>query len=271
VVKLSAGTFKISSQIVVKSNITIRGEGMGKTIIQGLSGLSIYMSGIISFQSAGHSWDLSYWQSTPTAAVNLDSGYTKGSTILTTASAHGLKVGEYVLIDQLNSDTSNPPVTTTDSKGCSVNCGRCLSGCGSDNYVSGTRSLAQLGKVAAVPSSTQLTLEVPLYRSYDASLSPQIIKVAGMTENSGLEDLTIDNQTSNAHVALSMDAAANCWMLRTEVIRTNYILVDLYHVYRATISSSIFRGTDPPSGPAIYYGMMMAPAVDASLFENTIS
>ena len=126
VVKLNAGTFNVSSAIQLKSGITLRGAGMGSTIIMGASGMSSgYVLGVGTSSGLGTS-------------VNLSSTASKGSTTITTSTAHGWSVGTIILIDQLN-DTSGkygPVVTNVGTDGTCTWCGR----------GSGARSMGQSGK-----------------------------------------------------------------------------------------------------------------------------
>ena len=117
VVKLNAGTFKVSSSINVKSGITLRGGGMGTTIIQGASGMSGYILGV-----SGGNFGTS---------LSITAGLTKGSTTITTSMAHGWSVGDIILIDQLNDTSGDPVVTNVGTNGTCTWCGRS----------SGTRSL----------------------------------------------------------------------------------------------------------------------------------
>ena len=120
-----------------------------------------------------------------TTSVNILGGLTKGSRNIVTA-AQTWRVGDIILIDQLNNASDNPPVTSAGDGGSCTWCGRS----------SGSRSLGQMAKIIAVPDSTHATLEIPLYWNYDINLSPQATKVNGVTNDTGIEDLTIDNSLS---------------------------------------------------------------------------
>ncbi len=202
VVKLDAGTFNVSSAITVKSGITLRGSGMGKTIIKGKAGTTgTYLVGMKS-----SSYSLS-------TSIALSSGLTKGSTTITTATAHNWIAGDIVLMDQLNNAQDDPPVNSTGKSACTW-CGRS----------SGTRSMGQLVKIVAVPSSTSATLELPLYWDYDRTLTPQGTKLNGVTRDAGVEDLTIDNMLSasssqgSSGGTIVLTGNSNCWLLRVEAI-----------------------------------------------------
>lgn len=258
VVKLNAGTFSVSSQITVKSGVTLRGAGMGASIIKGTSGMpGAYLVGFNAGNSVGTS-------------ISITGGLSKGSSTITTGSAHGLAVGSMVLIDQLNDTGGDPKVTSVGTNGTCTWCGR----------ASGTRSLGQIGKVVAVPSSTTATLEVPLMWNYASNLSPQVTKLGGTTSNAGIEDLTIDNSLSGSSkqggngATIAHYGTSNCWQLRVEGIGTYETMVKMLRSYRDTIRGCKFHEGTPalPStgtqyGTSRAYGIWLNPA-SSNLIEN---
>jgi len=259
VVKLNAGTFNISSPINVKSGVTLRGAGMGSTIIKGISGMSgAYVIGFNAGSSLGSS-------------IDITAGSSKGSSTITTASTHGWKVGDIILIDQLNDSGGNPVVTNVGSNGTCTWCGRS----------SGSRSLGQVSKVVAVPSSTTATLEVPLYWNYTSGKSVQGTKINGLTLSAGIEHLTVDNLLSGSSRQASDGATiaaygtSNCWLLGVEAIGSYTNMVRMKRSYRDTIRGCKFHEGVPalPATGSQYntsraYGMYMSPA-SACLVENT--
>lgn len=257
VVKLAVGTFTVSSPIKVKSGITLRGAGMGVTTLKGAAG----MSGNYFIGYDGYSVGTS---------VNVSAGLAKGSTTITTATAHGWSVGDIILIDQVNNASDDPPVTNTGTKTATWT-GR----------ASGTRSLGQMSKVVATPTSTTATLEIPLYWNYDASLTPQATKINGITKDAGIEDLTVDNSFSgNSGQAgsggtIKLAGASNSWILRVEGIGSWESMVKLRAAYRNTIRSCKFHEGVPalPTNGTQYatsraYGIYLNPYASANLIEN---
>ena len=256
VVALKSGTFNISSAIAVKSGITLRGAGMGSTIIKGKSGMGgVYLLGFNAGPSDG----------TALSAT----GLTKGSNTITTSSAHGWSVGDIIFIDQLNNASGSPVVTNVGTDGTCSWCGR----------ASGTRSIGQFNKVVAVPSSTTATLDTPLSWPYSSSQSPQAMKENGMTVNAGIEDLTVDNSLSGSSsqtgdgATMVMYGAANSWFLRVESIGSYETMVRIKRGYRNTIRACKFHeGVPSTANGAGYatsraYGIWTAPG-SANLIEN---
>jgi len=260
VVKLSAGTFKISSPIVVKSNITLRGEGMGKTIIKGQSGMS--GASVVGIGA----------RPTLASGISLTAGINKGSTTITTSTAHGWTPGTIILIDQLNNASDDPPVSNIGNNGTCSWCGR----------LSGTRSLGQTVKVLTVPSSTTATLEIPLYWNFDRALSPQAVKLSGMTTMAGIENLTVDNSLSGSSAQTSggtiqLLGTSNCWVTNTEAIGSYQSMLLLnYGAYRNTIrGNKLHEGfpTTAGDGTSSYatsraYGINSHLYSSANLIEN---
>jgi hypothetical protein len=261
VVKLNAGTFTVSSPITLKSGVTLRGAGLGATTIKGASGMSgAYVVGITNGGSASGT------------SISISGGFKKGSTSITTASAHGWSAGDIILIDQLNNKLDNPPVTNVGYRGVACTwCGRS----------SGTRSIGQLVRVVAVPSSTTATLEIPLSWNYDASRSPQGTKMNGLVKDAGVEDLTIDNSLSGTSAqsdnggTIVLRGTSNCWLLRVEAIGSYMTMLRIHGAYRNTIRGCKFHeGTPalPIDGPQYNtsraYGIWFNPYASANLLEN---
>ncbi len=182
VVKLSAGIFKIGSSIVWgnNSNVTLRGSGKGTTILQGQAGFSgNKFFDFYTDRGANPDWD---WTLTP--AIDLASGLSKGSTQINTVTSHGWSVGDYILIDQLNNGSGDPPEIN-------YACGWC-------SRSNGTRLRAQMVKVTNVADADTVDISPPLFFTYNTSQSPQGKKANIKLEGISIESLTVDNRTSDA-------------------------------------------------------------------------
>jgi hypothetical protein len=251
VVLLAAGTFEVSAPIVVKSGITLRGAGMGRTVVKGAAGLpGSYLVGFdaVPFQ------DPSY----PAGGA-----LSKDSSTVTTQSPHNWSVGDVILIDQLNNPTGTPVVTNQGySSGACTWCGR----------ANGGRSLGQLDRITATPTPTTATLESPLVWNYSSSLSPELTRIKSMTTDAGIEDLTVDNSVSgsvnqiNDGATIALYGAANCWLLRVEAIGAHTTMIRMKRAYRNTIRGCSFHEgvpalpVDHPSyGTSRAYGVWIGP------------
>jgi len=253
VVMLGPGTFLINSRINVKSGITLRGSGMGKTVLQGQSGIT---GGYILGIDAGPWFDRS---------CTIASGYTQGSTSIRTSSATGYHAGDVVLIDQLNdpSGTYGPVVTDVGTSGTETWASR----------GSGARVEGQVNRIATI-SGTNITLEIPLYFAFNSALTPQITRINGMTTSAGIEDLTVNNQTSQIDPAMELYGVSGCWLLGVEVNGSWQNALVFEKSYRNTIRSCKFHeGVPalPAKGSQYYtsraYGVYLNTA-SANLLEN---
>jgi len=259
VVLLREGTFHVGSAVTVRSHTTLRGAGMGKTVIKGMPGMTgAYVAGIRGSYATG-----------PSLAIS--GGLSKGSSSISTSAPHGWSAGDIILIDQLNDPSGDPVVTSIGYDGTCTWCGR----------AGGTRSLGQMVEVVSVPSATSATLEIPLYWNYSSSLSPQATKYSDLTVNAGMEDFTVDNSLSGGANqdgdggTLMLRGAANSWILRVEAIGSYKSMVKVHDAYRNTVRGGKYHegvpalpstGTQYGAGRA--YGFFINPAASANLFEN---
>jgi hypothetical protein len=260
VVLVPAGTYLVSAPIRVKSGITLRGEGIGRTIIKGSSGYGSRW--VIGYEDPAYDWSMSN-----SSSRTLTAGTGKGSTQLTTSAAHGWQTGDYILVDQLEDPNGDPPVTNDGGSGACTWCGR----------ENGNRPIGQWVRVSAVPSTTTATIEPALYWNYKTSLTPQGTKATGLTQSSGIEDLTVDNSVSGARDAVFVHFAVNSWLLRVEVKGSYRRAVDVQGGMWNTIRESVFHYGIPATptvgtqyGPDRAYGIFLGPWPTACLIENNI-
>jgi len=192
VVKLNPGNYSVGGSISLKSGVTLRGAGIGNTVISASSGNSVV------------NWNNGFDYNFSSPAKNLVSP-TKGNVSITTSAPHGWLVGDILLVDMLENANGNPPVSHIGSLG-------------SASWVSrnnGTRPIGQLVKVVAVINSTTVNIDPPLYWSYDNS--PQALKLTGLIHYAGLEDLTINNLSNSRRDTTEVFGAINCWMKNVEL------------------------------------------------------
>jgi hypothetical protein len=250
VVKLGAGTFTTSSALTVKSNTTLRGSGIDSTIIRNTSSVT-YVVGFNN--SANESFS-------GISDKNISSGLTKGSTQITTSSAHGWQVDDLILIDQLEDPTGDPPISSTGD-------GRC-SWCGRD---SGNRPFGQIVKVTSVPDSTTVGFSPPLYYAYTET--PQGIELSGVTVNAGIEDLYIDSSDTcpdDNYGSIALRIADNCWVYNVEIYRTCRIGIGISNSYRNTIRGVIIHKTVEPHTSNRGYQIWLMNAASGNVIENSI-
>lgn len=210
-VLLGAGSFTIS-RLGMRSNVTLRGSGMGVTTLVPSSQEYIY------FGSFGATYG---------TAVGVTDGLTKGSTTITTESNHGWSAGDHIVIDQLNNAGGDPIITNAGDGGNWLYGGR-VSG--------GGRAMQQVVKLVAPTSGTTATLEIPIYLGFDAGQTPQAAKVPIAVENAGVEALTING--ASHHYNITVFVASNCWLKDVELNGMNPSGIGIYlsGSYRITIT-----------------------------------
>jgi len=195
VVQLSSGTYNLSSTLVIPSKVTLRGAGISNTILQPAAAFS--GSTIISFDN---NFDES-WSQPAKSIVSA----VKDSDTISTTTAHGWVTGDLVLFDMLEQPAGNPPMDHAGSLG-------------SANWVgrdSGRRCVGQLVKITSVVSPTSVTFSPPLYWSY--ANSPQGVKMTGITEYAGAEDLSLNGHPVRVRDNVGVFGAVNCWTKNIEV------------------------------------------------------
>jgi PKD repeat protein len=255
VVQLAAGTYNMSQNLTIPSGVTLRGAGMGTTILKGSSTFS--GDSFITFDSNfNSSW------SAP--ARNLVSPQ-KGATQITTATAHGWTVGDVVLIDMIEQPAGDPPIDNNGSLGDCAWCGR----------ENGQRPVGQWVKITGVPSTTSATIDPPLYWSY--SNSPQAVEMTGLTHFAGVESLTVDNLSSVARDTVTTFGAVNCWLYDVE-LKGSYRRAFWgygalwFTMQKCKVVGGVPIGTD---GASQYtsdraYGPFLGPHFSAGLFVDNI-
>lgn len=255
VVKLNSGIFNIGKSIRMKSGVTLRGSGMGRTVIKGSS--SVEGSFLLGMTGS--------WQDS--SSIALSGKIEKGSKIIETSTPHGWNKGDLVIIDQINNPQGNPAVTNQGNNGKCSWCGR-----------TNERSLGQIVKIQSVISPTSVEIEIPLYWSYDSNLLPQGTRLNGITKDAGIEDLTVDNIDSGSSKqsdnggTIVMRGTSNSWLSAVEVIGSYQNLVHLYGNYRNTIRNGKFHEVilkiPGALGPGRGYGIRIDSYSSANLFEN---
>ena len=248
-VLLGPGTFYVST-LSLKSNMTLRGSGQGSTTLKGRNASigPIVQFSTPAFPSFG-------------SAINLSSGYTKGSTSIATSSNHGWSAGDYVMFDQIADASGDPPITQTDF--CPIS----------------GRAPGHLVRLIAPTSGTTATLDVPLAMTLSASKTPQGRKITStFTFGAGLEDLHIDNTTSyngnqdNVGV-IFFGMSSNCWILRVDSEGFYRINLLISTAYRGTIRSTVIRRCMTPSASRtsnmgyLWWGQLM---MSNMLVENNV-
>lgn len=254
VVELGAGTYSLSTKIKMKSNVTLRGQGMS-TILRftgvgsgdnefffGTSQVAVYFGG--SYDASGYNTypfdnvELGGYPSSKIKAWNGCGGssgsYPKGATVLNLASAPtGLAAGDMLLLFQLAEDpaTSEPDATPLSGQGTNSvprngywTTTKRTSSPRSDGTVwegaaGGSVPKQQRVRVVSV-SGNDVTIWPGLMHptgSWKSGLSPQVAWHGSDIRMAGIEDCRIDCNTSGPNgqwAAVQFWQASNCWITR---------------------------------------------------------
>ena len=181
VVMIPAGTYRLDHRVdrARAGNITIRGAGLGKTILKATSKTQVLLLGTADWPRA-------------TAGLAITAGATKGSTVLTVADASSITVGKLVRIEQ--NDLPYVICSTAPTKN--------------------NKLMSAMFRVTA-KTATSITVMPPL--PIDFTQSPALVQygIPPLT-NTGVEDLTIDCN-SMAWAGLEFDQAWGCWIKNVEI------------------------------------------------------
>lgn len=219
-IELGVGEFhwEGNTLTLTRPDITIRGQGMGATVIY-LQTPGSYNGQAISLGDY-RSWycDGGVTGNDPTycnaqlAAFNIKpilSGCVQGSTAVTVASAAGYSAGKLVVIDQINDAVTNGTVSTETMEPYQYSTV-------ADWQRGQDRVLRQANKIVSVVGNT-INLQEPLYYpNYSQNQSPTIRhynETWAQTRGNGLESLTI-------HGLLRFHGASDCWFKDVEVINS---------------------------------------------------
>jgi hypothetical protein len=181
VVYIPAGTYRLDDRVyrAYASNVTIRGAGIGMTILKSNSIQQALLLGTADWPR-------------PTSGIAITSGASKGSTILTLVDASTIEVGKLVRVEQNDLAyviSASAPTTN-------------------NTLMSATF------KVAAKAGNT-VTVTPPL--PIDFALSPVLVQYAiSPLINTGVEDLTIDCN-SMSWTGIEVDQSWGCWVKNVEI------------------------------------------------------
>ncbi len=224
-VYLNPGTYTLNQSVVMSSNVTLRGAGPTQTILKATSPFGNYQ-GLIKF--ANCSWPYEY------SAINVISGYTKGSTQIVVADASTISIGDIIRIDELN-DASVPVSQVGDNGTCSW--------CDPHTAQNGSRIRMQILKVTNKVGNT-LTVEIPLYWTFSAGNNPQVWKpICTITSNAGVEDLQLWNASSGDNNSAFLWGTDSCWLKNVKTINAGQYGLYIYsYNYRTEIRQCELTG-----------------------------
>jgi hypothetical protein len=237
VVQLEAGTYKISSPLLLARPVVLRGAGANRTTL--------------AVSPAGVGVQIGAWNSLGDG-VALAADAPKGSTTLTVADASAFSVGDIVRLDQLDDPAvvqgQSCPFLKRGSEGA-------------------WRSIAQMVEIAGKSGNT-LTLAAPLHWGYQTSLRAELVPLTTTpTRNAGLEDLRI---TGAENTAVNVQYAAYSWVKGIETDHVDGVHVTLAGAYRFVLRDSYAHHSVRYSYGGVSYGYSLEWGTSDSLVENNI-
>jgi hypothetical protein len=281
-VQLGAGTFYLSSGIVIKShnNVAVRGMGANQTTVV-FSGddpcQGIYS--VVCVESSDQNW-----QGVPSnGPVNWSaSTYAAGTTTITLASVPNLAVGNPIILDQEDDACSSGCPSTKDTGTvfvCSDNTlpSPCSIGDNIDNGQRQWRGQVQIVTVAqcdgnstvghACVSGSNITISPGLYMpNWSPSKSPQAWWATNPVHYAGIENLSYDSTNANGS-GIAFFNTIDSWVEGVRGIDTSRAHIFSEYSQHNTYRDSYFFGTQNSASES--YGYQCFTDSDV-LVENNI-
>lgn len=232
---LNAGTYNISGLNVPKSSITLRGAGADQTFLVATSniGSPCSVNGTFICISASDN----NFKSSPSNLTNWTSGYLEGATVINLAAVPNLKVGNILMVDQLDDtcdaggiivSTATTPCTPTAP---GISGPYSLEDNGGGNQRSGRSQLQVLtvkgcGSVTTVGAlctgtNVAVTVDPPLRMpNWRASQTPQAWWATNPIHDVGIENMSIDG-TAILGTGIQIKNGYNNWVKGTRIIDTD--------------------------------------------------
>ena len=219
VVKAPAGTYKIGSTIYLpsKSNVTLRGDGIGKTIFK------VTIPGVYNDATTGDAkFVFKNGQASHWSAINIPiiSGATKGRTSIKVGDASPHKVGSFIII----APQLFPSYTKPFNK----------------SWGSLAITAVRITSISTSDNTIEFFPKLPMdWTGLDPKFYAMPDKViTGM----GYENLTVDTTSSNVGAAFRAEAMYGGWLKNIEVVGSYKNYTDWYLVNNSEIRGSIFHG-----------------------------
>lgn len=256
VVFLNAGTYNLSSGITfgTKSNVTLRGAGPDRAFLRFTGGSGCAgLASSICVQSAYADND------NPPNSTTWTAGYAAGTTTITVGTTADMKVGDILILDQLNDSSDSGAIFVCSATSCTDE--------GGNSPGRSNRGQQQLVKVAAL-TGTQVTitpgLRMPNWRS---TQSPGVFwnSSAPVVVGNGVESLSLEAASGQNGIVFMH--VSDSWVQRVRTINPDRNHVWLFQSMRITIRDSYFYGGQ--GGHSTSYGIEDYSTGD-NLVENNI-
>ena len=246
VVYLNPGTYNLTSGLVMKGGVTLRGAGADQTLLVFTGYNACYGLDSVICTHGSNNISVSSSQVAPggTNSATWSGGYSQGATqiTLTGVGNSDISVGDFIYLDQANDSADNGNFFVCDN---TTAPGSVQGGGGSTGrVVSGVdRSQTQIVQVTNVSGSTY-TISPGLYApNWRSSQSPGAWWAGGVIQDVGIENLSVDNTNSGELAGITFNNAANCWVQGVRSIHANRNHVWFVTSAHITVQNNYFYGT----------------------------
>jgi hypothetical protein len=307
VVQLSKGTFTVNSLLLISTGITLRGAGIGITILQKTNGAKARTSPMQPVDPSTYTYDTSpvivigpqrwpTWDNATTQSLTTDGA--KGATSVVVASANGFAAGQFVLLDELSGASWQPTPTGfpgnaqvwrgdrvawnmhlpeqqyQDDNNASNSQGPYDTTPGvtpaAMSWFSRTdRPVNEIKEIASV-SGTTITFTTPLHISYRLSRGAQMTGYTGGSvhlRNAGIEDFTV---LGGADGQIRFENAAYSWAKNIENTQWMGEGFAVDGSFRVEVRDSYVHDGSWPEPGGAGYAVSLANGSSEILVENNI-
>jgi hypothetical protein len=242
-VVLNAGTYTISGTVHIPSNVTLRGAGADKTILNATG------TGEAPVQLGSGS--------VPFVPRVISSGAIAGSTQIALAATTNITAGMYLVV----TETNDPSYVTTAGSG-----GTCT-WCDGSWTKTGAYARGQIVQVTAV-SGNNVSIAPALYTAY--TNSPIAVAFSMAASWAGVESLQVKANNTGYTANFAMDMCAYCWV---KAVESNYADGDHVEVswgFHDEIRDSYFSNAFLHTPGTYDSDVKLVLKTSASLIENNI-
>jgi hypothetical protein len=239
VVFLSAGSYSMGGlDLTGVNNVTVRGAGADQTtiVLTGTTGCNLSTGTGICVGSSDNNW-----KGGPSNQANFSGPYAQGTTTITLSAVTNLRVGNPLILDQLDDDVNgcdtggimvSMATTTCTPTAPGISGPFSLEGNfgGPQRTAGGSRQQGQIVTVigcgtttpGAACTSTSVTISPGLYMpNWRASQAPQAWWATSPVTGVGIENLTLDGTAVNSGTGIQFKNASNSWVKGVRIIDTN--------------------------------------------------
>jgi len=292
VVQLTAGSFLVNNYLLISKNITLRGAGVGLTILRKTNGAHINVDTAASYEPIIIIGPGRWPGPDESTAQDLSSDGKKGAMSATVKDGGGFAAGQFVLLDELSGATWQPDRLGRGSIWAS-NDYRVVwqfhnPGLGFDDpLVAGTptqgdaaswfcrqdRPITEIKEVASVSGQT-INFTTPLHTEYRTARIAQLTRYTNAGNGgvhvtyAGVEDLTTTGASSGA---IQFECAAYCWAKNVEVTLTLGDAIGLNNSFRCEIRDSYIHDAVWAQPGGAGYNISIGGGSSEILFENNVS